>query len=112
MSHTIGDTSASPCRSAQDSNVSRPGVLRPAVVVGQPHPVGAECQRMQHAQRESACAAQVSARSEVGRRHRLARHQVAHPLVEVVVDDDEVVDHARLGAQHVQDLASSSGGGG
>ena len=35
-------------------------VLRMAVIVGQPDPVGAEGQRVQDAERETACATEVS----------------------------------------------------
>ena len=99
-SHTIGDTSARPCLSAHASRVaSTSRVLRASVVVGQPDPVGAQRQGVQHAQRETACAAEVSARPEIGGRDGLAGHQVAHPLVVVVVDDDQVVGRAALGGQ-------------
>ena len=84
-------------------------VRGPAVVVGQPDPVGAQRQGVQHAERETACAAEVSARAEVGRRNRLTGNQFAHARVVVVVDDDQVVRARGSGRQRVQRLGQFVG---
>ena len=84
-------------------------VLRASVVVGEPEPVGARRQRMQHPERETACAAQVSARADIRGCDGLAGDQVAHPLVVIVVDDHDVVDGAALGGQGVQRLGQLVG---
>ena len=109
MSHTIGDTSASPCRSAGDSNVSRTGAF-----CGQP---SSSASQTQSAPSVGACS-MPSANRLRRRGFGVIRGRSsapwpatrsAHPLVEVVVDDDEVVDHARLGAQHVEGLGQFVG---
>ena len=59
---------------------------------------------MQHAERESACATEVSVRTNVGGRNRLSVDEISHPVVVVVVDHDEMVGTASLGAQRVERL--------
>ena len=51
---------AVPVRTGQQGG-QHVGVPWAAVVVGQPHPVRAECQCVQHSERETACATEVSA---------------------------------------------------
>ena len=84
-------------------------VLRMAVVVGQPHPIGTERQRVQDTERETACAAEVSARRQIRRRDGLAGHQIANAFVGVVVDHDQLVGQPALGAQHVERLGQFVG---
>jgi hypothetical protein len=53
---------------------------------------------MQNSECESSCAAEISVRTQVGRWYWLFGNQVAHPIIVIVVDHDEVVDHPGLGS--------------
>jgi hypothetical protein len=66
-------------------------VGRPAVVVGAPHPVRAQREGVQHAEREAAGAAQVAPAGEVADRQPAAQDDVLGRLVGAVVHDDDVV---------------------
>jgi hypothetical protein len=57
---------------------------------------------VQHPERETACAAEVAVRAQIGVRDRLAGDQVADQEIAIVVDDDQLVGRAALSADRLQ----------
>lgn len=92
------------CAGAGQQFLQNVGTARAAVVVGKPDPIGAQGERVEHAQRESSCTAEVSVRSQVGGRDGLTLDQCLDGGVVVVVHHHKVVRGDGLRGDYLQRL--------